>query len=262
MAETMIRGAGNRRLVLAGTALLVLVAGCGQQQGVEPSQGAAEPSRRAAEPSKAKPPAVSSCTTGRPIARAPERTATPSPGTKDTSDHSFQRESSDLRKEWGAIGDAADYDAEVKLPDGGRVAMFVCIGRGLFAQHYSAEAQGWTEPKAIYRTSSDPCQGARLSARGGTVAAIADFGRFCYDGEPPRESIAAIGRGDPLSWDHHLTKNFDGWTRVSIAAGGQQATFSYKEDAEMSPRQAKKPPDATIRWTRARGFSTPLPRES
>ncbi len=75
-------------------------------------------------------------------------------------------------------------------------ALHYLRGKGLVEQHYSPRAKAWTEPKVIYRTKTDACQGIHLRTKNGTVAAIADFGSYCYDGEPrpnpSRPSVPAV----------------------------------------------------------------------
>ncbi|WP_103954535.1 hypothetical protein [Nonomuraea solani] len=142
---------------------------------------------------------------------------------------------SDIR--WHGEGDP--FNAEVELADGRRVAMHYRRGKGLFEQHYSPRARRWTEPRLVYRTKTEACQGIELRAFDGTVAAIADFGRYCADGEPPMESIAAVGTGDLSTWDHHLTRSFDGWEKISGRAG----TVTFERGS------------SSLRWTRNGGFA-------
>lgn len=120
-------------------------------------------------------------------------------------------------------GDPSWFQAEITLEDGRGVAMHYRKGKGLYEQHRGP--QGWSKPHLIYATKAEACQGIELKAGGGTVTAIADFGKYCADGEPPMESIAAVGVGDLSSWDHHLTRSFDGWERAKITEGGRKVTF-------------------------------------
>ncbi|MET8249686.1 hypothetical protein ABZV31_38240 [Streptomyces sp. NPDC005202] len=136
-------------------------------------------------------------------------------------------------------GGTSPYNAEVKLDDGRRVAMHYRRGKGLVEQHYSPRAKAWTKPVVIHRTKVDACQGIELRAKGGTVAAIANFGSYCYDGEPPTESIAAVGTGSLTKWDTNVRENFDGWDRASVSDDGQQVIFRS---------------DVTLHWSRAEGF--------
>jgi len=181
------------------------------------------------------------------VACAHEDTATPkSPsGTTGTASASPQASaySSKLQKSdlpWS--GSPSPYNAEVKLGDGRRVALHYHRGEGLVEQHYSRRAKAWTEPTVIYRTTTDACQGIHLRTRNGTVAAIADFGPYCYDGEPPTESVAAVGTGDLTDWSVNVTKNFDGWERASVSDDGQRVVFGR---------------DTTLRWSRTNGFERP-----
>ena len=163
-------------------------------------------------------------------AKAPSGSASP-----DSSVYASELQKSDLP--WS--GSPSPYNAEVKLDDGRRVAMHYRRGKGLVEQHYSPRAKAWTKPVVIYRTKTDACQGIELRTNGGTVAAIADFGSYCYDGEPPTESIAAVGTGNLTEWNINVTKDFDGWERASISDDGRQVTFGR---------------DVTLRWTRTDGF--------
>ena len=143
---------------------------------------------------------------------------------------------------WNGEGDP--FNAMVKLPDGRRVAMHYLRRKGLFEQHYSPKT-GWSKPVAIYRTKTEACQGITLKTGGGTVAAIADFGVYCADGEPPTESIAAVGIGRLNTWVHHLTDDFDGWERVSVTANGRRATFIRNSTETRT----------SLRWDLGKGFS-------
>nr|WSY57354.1 hypothetical protein OG999_49325 [Streptomyces sp. NBC_00886] len=162
--------------------------------------------------------------------QAPSVSASP-----DSSVYASRLQKSDLP--WS--GSRSPYNAEVKLDDGRRVALHYRRGKGLVEQHYSPRAKAWTEPTVIYRTSTDACQGIELRTKHGTVAVIADFGSYCYDGEPPTESIAAVGASSLTKWSINVTKDFDGWERASVSDDGQQVTFAR---------------DTTLRWTRAGGF--------
>ncbi|WP_327399021.1 hypothetical protein OG194_01875 [Streptomyces sp. NBC_01288] len=153
----------------------------------------------------------------------------------DSSVYTAELEKSDLS--WS--GSPSPYNAEVRLDDGRRVALHYLSGKGLVEQHYSPRAKAWTEPKVIYRTKTDACQGIQLRTKNGTVAAIADFGSYCYDGEPPTESIAAVGTSSLTEWSVNVTKDFDGWERASVSSDGQQVVFGS---------------DITLRWSRADGF--------
>ncbi|WP_204045910.1 hypothetical protein [Acrocarpospora phusangensis] len=141
-----------------------------------------------------------------------------------------------------------EFEATVELGDGRRVGMGYWPSQGLFEQHYDPKTGEWTEPRFIYRTRTDACQSIKLQVSGDTVTAIADFGRYCSDGEPPTESIAAVAAGDLRSWDHHVTKNFDGWSRVAVADGGRKATFSRRATVVR----------ASLVWTRSGGFGDPV----
>jgi hypothetical protein len=195
-------------LVLAGVLLLV-AAGCGGQEPV--SVRATPAATRPGEPTS-----------------APTTSAPPA-------DVGLRK--SDIR--WNGEGDP--YNAMAELDDGRRVAMHYRRGKGLYEQHSSGPTGTWTRPRLIYGTKTEACQGIELRAFGKTVAAIADFGDYCSDGEPPMESIAAVGVRDLRTWAHHLTRSFDGWERISAGDGGNQITF--------------KRGSSVLRWSRTGGFT-------
>ncbi|MEU5953120.1 hypothetical protein [Streptomyces sp. NPDC047525] len=153
-----------------------------------------------------------------------------------TGDHSHPLEKSDIP--WS--GSPSPFNAQVKLTDGRRVAMHYMKGKGLLVQDYSPKAKGWSKSALVYKTKTDACQGITLKAKDGTVAAFGDFGVYCADGEPPTESVAAVATGPLTKWDKHLTKDFDGWEKIAVAAGGKKVTFSRGGD--------------TLLWTKAGGF--------
>ncbi|MEQ4722029.1 hypothetical protein [Nonomuraea sp. B19D2] len=193
---------------LAGMLLFVTVAACGGQ---EPAITRASPAPSAPEPT----------------------TTTPAKASKD---YSYELRKSDIS--WNGTGDP--YNAMVELDDGRRVAMHYRRGKGLYEQHFSPQAGGWTRPRLIYGTTTEACQGIELRAFAETVTATADFGVYCSDGEPPQESIAAVGVGSLRTWDHHLTRSFDGWERISARDDGKEITFRNGS--------------STLRWSRTGGF--------
>lgn len=195
--------AAVRALALSGVAALALVAGCGESAGQ--SQGAGGG-------------------TAQEVSRA------------SVGDHGYPLEKSDIP--W--TGSPSPFNAQVKLPDGRRVAMHYMKGKGLLVQDYSPKAKGWSKSALVYRTKTDACQGITLKAKDGTVAAFGDFGMYCADGEPPTESVAAVATGPLTQWATHLTKDFDGWEKITVAAGGKAATFSRGADR--------------LTWTKAGGF--------
>ncbi|WP_433257931.1 hypothetical protein ACQPYK_21920 [Streptosporangium sp. CA-135522] len=199
------------------------------------------------------------CGQERPVAQdgiapsAQEHASTPSPapeeGSKapaDTAEHSDEPRESDIGP------DHSLFEGKVTLADGRRVAMHYRRGEGLFEQHQIPNAGGWTKPRLIYRTRTPACQGIELQASDGTVTAIADFGLYCADGEPPTESIAAVGMGDLRRWDHHLTKDFDGWERVTVTDHGRKATFVNRSLKGHT----------TLVWTLTGGFSDPVDKHA
>ncbi|MEU5686931.1 hypothetical protein [Streptomyces venezuelae] len=198
---------GARALAVGAAAVLGLVAGCGQSVG-QPRDDAHGAARGGTHQ-------VTSAATG---------------------DHSYPLRKSDIP--WS--GSPSPFNAQVKLADGRRVAMHYMKGQGLFVQDYSPSAKGWSKPAVVYKTATDACQGITLKAKDGTVAAFGDFARYCADGEPPTESVAAVAVGPLTKWDKHLTKDFDGWEKIVVAPGGKKVTFSRGGD--------------TLRWTKAAGF--------
>ncbi|MGH3467297.1 MAG: hypothetical protein ACRDQF_06155, partial [Thermocrispum sp.] len=154
-----------------------------------------------------------------PDADSSSRASEHSTGT--SSDFSFLQAGSDM-----AYAGSEEYNAEVSLGDGRRVVMYYARRKGLVEQHYSPEAGMWSRPTVLYSTKTDPCQGIDLTADSGTVTAIADFGVYCYDGEPPEESLAAVATGDLSTWDFHVTRGFDGWERSSIGLSGGHVEFA------------------------------------
>lgn len=153
-----------------------------------------------------------------------------------TGGHSYPLQKSDIP--WS--GSPSPFNAQVKLADGRRVAMHYMKGKGLLVQDYSPKARGWSKSALVYKTKTDACQGITLKAKDGTVAAFGDFGVYCADGEPPTESVAAVATGPLTKWATHLTKNFDGWEKIAVAAGGKKVTFSAGADK--------------LNWTKAGGF--------
>lgn len=137
------------------------------------------------------------------------------------------------------------FDEEIELADGRRVGVSYAAGRGLLEQHRDAGARGWSEPRLVYRTASDPCQGITLKAFDGTVAIVADWGHYCADGEPPTESIAAVGTGDLSRWDTKLTKDFDGWTKVAAPQDSRHLRFTRVSTERLT----------RLQWSRTKGFA-------
>ncbi|MFD2691880.1 hypothetical protein ACFS5L_44705 [Streptomyces phyllanthi] len=143
-------------------------------------------------------------------------------------------------------------DAEVvELEEGRRVAMYYEQGRGLVEQHYSAQAEAWSKPQTLYRTRTDPCASLTLKDFDGTVAVIANFALYCTDGEPPAESIAAVGVGNLEKWYVHLTKHFDGWRKVKASSDTSEVTFTFPYSKGLTTPAGTR----VLRWSRAEGFS-------
>ncbi|QQM45938.1 hypothetical protein [Streptomyces liliifuscus] len=139
----------------------------------------------------------------------------------------------------------ARFVEEIEWADGRRVGMYYAAKRGLMEQHQDTAGEAWSKPHLVYATESDPCQSITLKAfDGGTVAAIANWGPYCSDGEPPMESIAAVGTDNLSKWDTKLTKEFDGWEKVEASGDSEQLTFG-RNSTEWLTR---------LRWSRTDGF--------
>ncbi|WP_242432800.1 hypothetical protein [Streptomyces sp. Root1310] len=140
---------------------------------------------------------------------------------------------------------APRFDEEIGLPDGRHVGMTYVEGRGLVERHRDADTRVWSAPRVVYATATDRCQSLTLKAFDGTVAVIADWGDYCYDGEPPMESIAAVGTADLTRWDTKLTQSFDGWSKVAPVGGSEDLVFT-RSSTEWLTR---------LRWSGAEGFA-------
>ncbi|MGV9302908.1 hypothetical protein ACWDLG_06020 [Nonomuraea sp. NPDC003727] len=202
---------------LSVAAVIAVAAGCGQRDLVVASGSPTSPGAR----------------TG---GMSPQPTIT-APRAKRSA-YSFELQKSD----WSDT-DASSYNAQTELADGRRVAMFYAADKGLMEQHFDPTDGGWTRPVLLYRTKEHPCQGIELEAKAGTVAAVANWGTYCFDGEPPQESVAIVGASTLEKWDTHLTEGFDGWEKYSISSDG---------DVVMFVNEAWK---KSLRWSRSKGFS-------
>lgn len=136
------------------------------------------------------------------------------------------------------------YASQAWLPDGRRLYLWYSQdGSKLMEQHYSPTEGAWTEPRALYTSEEqDPCQGITIVEEHGIVALNADFGLYCYDGEPPMDSVALVSTGDLTKWATHSTKGFDGWETVRISPEG---TVEWRAGSQA------------LSWTEAKGFSSP-----
>ena len=153
-------------------------------------------------------------------------------------------DSGQQHSDW-TMGDPDDFNAEIELADGRVVSFYYAKGKGLAEQHYSPEADAWTKPRIVYRTATDPCQGIAVDAEGGTVAVTADWALYCYDGEPPAESLAGVSTGHLTDWDTDLTEGFDGWSPPEVDAGGDRVEWTYQGDVALT-------------WSRDDGFDKQL----
>lgn len=116
-----------------------------------------------------------------------------------------------------------DFEETVALPGGRELALWYSEdGTELKEQHYSPKEDAWTAPRVLYTSEEDgPCQGITIVQEEGVVAAYVDFGTYCYDGDPPRESVALAAAGHLTEWEHHVTEDFDGWTAIEISNGDE-----------------------------------------
>jgi len=146
--------------------------------------------------------------------------------------------------EQGAQAADSDYESTLKLSDGRVVDVRLVKGTGVQERHHAAGSTKWTKWHTLYKTKSDLCQGVDLAETNGTVSLIADFGLYCYDGEPPTESVAGVGTGDLADWDINITKDFDGWEDTTIADDGSRVLFVYNSDAGLY----------SLGWEQSEGF--------
>ena len=138
----------------------------------------------------------------------------------------------------------ARFDDEVKLADGRRVGVSYAAGRGLLEQHQDAGTGAWSKPRVVYATKSHPCQSLGLKAFDDTVAVMANWGYYCADGDPPDESIAGVGTAGLTHWDMKVTKDFDGWEKVTADGGAQHLTFTNTSTEWLT----------RLRWCEGEGF--------
>ncbi|MBU7596757.1 hypothetical protein JGS22_003665 [Streptomyces sp. P38-E01] len=125
------------------------------------------------------------------------------------------------------------YESTLELSDGGRVHVRLVEGTGVQERHRAADAQEWSTWKTLHKSKEDRCQGVELEEVNGTVSLIADFGLYCSDGEPPQESVAAVGTGDLTEWAVDMTEGFDGWQDVSIREDGSKVLFINDTDSGL-----------------------------
>ncbi|MFD3442468.1 hypothetical protein ACFWU3_33810 [Streptomyces sp. NPDC058685] len=138
----------------------------------------------------------------------------------------------------------APFDQQVVMDGGRRVGMYYSPGRGLMEQHVEPGTTAWSKPHLVHRTTADPCGSMTLAAFEGVVAVVADWGPYCADGEPPTESLAAVGETGGSSWHTRVTENFDGWEKVTASDNAQQLTFTRRSVEWLTQ----------LRWDRAKGF--------
>jgi hypothetical protein len=122
--------------------------------------------------------------------------------------------------------------------------MYYAAGRGLMEQHQDTADGPWTKPRLVYATEGDACQSITLKAVRGTVTAIANWGVYCSDGEPPTESTAAVGTRNLSTWDTKATKDFDGWEKAEAVDGTEDLLFT-RSSSEWLTR---------LRWSPTGGF--------
>lgn len=150
----------------------------------------------------------------------------------------------DVQHQRAASAADDEYESTLELGDGRMVHVRLVKGTGVQERHRAADDGKWSKWKTLYKTDTDLCQGVDLAEREGTVTLIADFGLYCFDGEPPKESVAGVGTGDLTDWDVEITKDFDGWADTSVNDDGSKAVFLYDSDGPLY----------TLRWDRSKGF--------
>ncbi|PSM42727.1 hypothetical protein C6Y14_16275 [Streptomyces dioscori] len=138
----------------------------------------------------------------------------------------------------------ARFVEDIPWADGGRVGMYYAAGRGLMEQHQDTAGGPWSKPRLVYATEGDACRSITLKAFRDTVTAIANWGVYCADGEPPTESVAAVGTRDLATWDTRATEDFDGWEKATPVAGTEDLLFT-RTSTEWLTR---------LRWSPAGGF--------
>lgn len=141
------------------------------------------------------------------------------------------------------VSESEDHTV-IELKDKRRVSLQYVQKKGLVERHKAAGGGEWSAPRTIHGTKTASCQGIDARAHGSTVAVTADWGQYCSDGEPPMESVAAVGAGDLAEWDTDLTEGFDGWPPGKIYDGGNEVRFV----ARMSDGTK------TLPWRKTTGF--------
>lgn len=137
-----------------------------------------------------------------------------------------------------------DDDSTVfERADGMRVELRYRHGRGLTERH--REDGDWSAERLVHRTKTEPCRGITVRGRGELVAVTADFARYCRDGDPPAENVAAVGSGPDLAaWAAKGTEGGDGWENIRF--GGARVRFEERWFSGSS----------TLTWTDADGFGS------
>ncbi|WP_070019998.1 hypothetical protein [Streptomyces nanshensis] len=144
------------------------------------------------------------------------------------------------------IGEGDDHIV-IELKDKRRVSLKYADGKGLVERHRAAGGGDWSAPRTVHKTKTEHCQGIDARAHGGTVTVTADWGLYCSDGEPPQESVAAVGTGHLTAWDTDLTEGFDGWPPAKIYDGGDEVRFVDKRWDGTT----------TLTWKKGKGFGEP-----
>lgn len=137
-----------------------------------------------------------------------------------------------------------DFESTLELRDGRKLHVRLVEGTGVQERHTDGESPAWSEWRTIHKTKKDRCQGVQLEEEEGTVSLIADFGVFCYDGEPPEDSLAGVSTGDLTDWDFDVQKQFAGWHDVTFGGWGDRVVFVVELDDGLY----------SLRWTKGEGF--------
>ncbi|WP_314173723.1 hypothetical protein [Streptomyces winkii] len=135
----------------------------------------------------------------------------------------------------------------IELKDKRQVSLEYVQKKGLVERHKPAKGGDWSAPSTIHQTKTESCQGIDARAHGTTVTVTANWGLYCSDGEPPQESIAAVGVGDLTKWETDLTKGFDGWPPAKIYDAGDKVQFVDKRWDGTT----------TLTWKKGAGFGEP-----
>ncbi|MET7639823.1 hypothetical protein [Streptomyces sp. NPDC005438] len=143
--------------------------------------------------------------------------------------------------------------ASLTLPDGTRVEVRCAdrSGRRVLSERHRPSGGDWSRPRKLHASDQEACQEVELASSQGTVAVNADFGPPTGVGQPPEETLAAVGAEGLDEWRTRLVKDSDGWDRVNVSDGGGTAAFLAYTEKTVT----------TLWWTRDDGFTGPRTRK-